>query len=284
LEEFLGHHPMAISLHDRYARSHNKNYEGKHERFHLPVLEDLEMERVHVSKGKGVAQVQQLSRRLTTRKLTAAHALAMQYDGAMDPEMEASPQLADEYEVPTAVAADKRPLSSDRNEEEEDDEDIADIEKENAGMCRRAGLIQDASGAAAAADNTESVVLEPLPAHGIVARQDTEADFHPLEAKMVMEMHEGVGSAETSDEDAQQPSDVPIVSAEDPQAAAPNFAVPDAVTFIDSNGTRPAATVYLTPSIVSTAHVAKGSPVQSYLAWLFRRRTCFPIASLNQTT
>jgi hypothetical protein len=200
--------------------------------------------------------------------------------------MEASPQLADEHEVRTAVAADKRPLSSDRNKEEEDDQDGANIEKENTGMCRRAGLIQDASGAAAAAaaDNTESVVLKPLPAHGIVARQDTEADFHPLEAKMVMEMHEGVGSAGTSDEDAQQPSDVPIVSAEDPQAAAPNFAVPDAVTFIDSNGTRSAATVYLTPSIVSTAHVAKGSPVQSYLAWLFRRRTCFPIASLNQTT
>jgi hypothetical protein len=197
--------------------------------------------------------------------------------------MEASPQLADEHEVRTAVAADKRPLSSDRNKEEEDDQDGANIEKENAGMCRCAGLIQDASGAAAAADNTESVVLKPLPAHGSVARQDTETDFHPLGAKMVMEMHEGVGSADTSDENAQQPSDVPIVSAEDPQAAAPNFAVPDAVTFIDFDGTRPAATMDFTPSIVSTAHVAKGSSVQSYLAWLFRRRTRFPITKPNNS-
>jgi hypothetical protein len=283
MKDFLGHHPKAIYLHDKYARSHNKRYEGKHERFHLPILEDLEMEKVRVSKGKEAAQVQQLSRKLNVRKPTAAHVLSMQYDGAMDAEMEESLQLADDHEVRTAVGADKRLLSSGRNEEEEDDDDGADIEKENARVGYRTGPIQNASGAvaAAAADNTESVVLEPRLAQGIDARPDNEAEVHPLEAEMVIEMHEEGDGADASNKDEQQPSDVPIMSAEDPQAAAPNFAVPNAATAIDSVGSKPAAAMDLTPAIDSTTHVAQDSSVQSYLAWLLQRQTRFPIAKPN---
>jgi hypothetical protein len=42
LRTFLDEHRQVVRNYNKYARSYNKSFEGKHERFHLPVFEDLE--------------------------------------------------------------------------------------------------------------------------------------------------------------------------------------------------------------------------------------------------
>tara|TARA_R110002003_G_scaffold284_5_gene18290 strand:+ start:4694 stop:6379 length:1686 start_codon:yes stop_codon:yes gene_type:complete len=42
LRTFLDEHRQVVRSYSKYARSYNKSFEGKHERFHLPVFEDLE--------------------------------------------------------------------------------------------------------------------------------------------------------------------------------------------------------------------------------------------------
>jgi hypothetical protein len=59
LEVFLQEHRQAVSLHNKFARMYNNRFEGKHERFHLPVYKELESpeEKEKISDTEGKLQV-----------------------------------------------------------------------------------------------------------------------------------------------------------------------------------------------------------------------------------
>jgi hypothetical protein len=110
LRDLLDNHSKAIVLHNRFAKSHNKRFEGKHERFHLPVLIDFETERAGLSNKNEVAQMQKQTQELNRRDTNNVDILAMQLDGATDIEMDRIPLLADEPET-SILAAEESQLS-----------------------------------------------------------------------------------------------------------------------------------------------------------------------------
>jgi hypothetical protein len=276
VRELLGHHSTAISLHNRYARTHNQGFEDKHERFHLPVFEELGIDKVQVSNKEDIEQLQESSNKLTVRDPIQEDVLDMQFDGAMDIEMEGKLQLADDYEVPT-LPTDKEQPSSDHNEE--NDADGANIEMQDAVVSLGcAGPSQEVGGEApGAAGNSGSVVPEPQPAEENAKLTQVESVPAPAEAGVIIEMPKERDGADTSDRDAQDPHNLPMMSAEHPRAAS---ADPGAAADPTAH-TEPAADVEPTAATDLTPPVARDQSVQSYLAWLHQRQTRFPIAKPN---
>jgi hypothetical protein len=90
LRDFFARHPQAVDVHNKFAHSYNKRLIGKHERFHLPILEALESNGTGI-KAVGADDMPQVHQRGPVTEAVSRYSsipleedIAMQYDGAMD--------------------------------------------------------------------------------------------------------------------------------------------------------------------------------------------------------
>jgi hypothetical protein len=207
LRDLLGDHPEAIDLHNRFAESYNKKFVGKHERFHLPVLERLGSVKGGLDDGIGAASVQQRSKELDARNFMRVDALAMQLDGAMDIEMGSDPQPAGECEI-SKLTRDKMQLSESRDEE--NDTDQVDIEMQDSQS--------ELKGTTPNQVSSGSVVIQPAPEN--IAGLETSGVPNAAQAEIRMEIREQQQGTSMSDKNTYPTRDLPLVAIEGYRVAA----------------------------------------------------------------
>ena len=312
LKDFFEEHPQAVGVHNKFARKYNKQFEGLHERFHLPVYKDLntakEGKENEIPGQETPTSPQEQSMvygesRLTTMSPDAE--LPLQLDGAMDsmPGTKVRPSRVECRNLPllatisrSAHTEDGRGLDIERQAHHNDDVEIQDADAE---MVAHEAVQEYGIQKGSAQDTVWRHTWADEPIQGIedsmIPRQQPAQ-----EATSVTTHHDS-----TPPQAVCGVSEVGMISSQVDGALGRNH-VRAADVVVDGCGTenekeneerdsedrnkqlQPTRSATIVGSRTSTTlapifHFPIAGSVRSYLAWLHHRQTRFPTVAPNSS-
>jgi hypothetical protein len=304
LNQFLQANRVAVTLHNEYARTYNKQFEGKHERFYLPVFGSLEAAESGESYVAGIrpqAQENPEIENITRRESSTGHeaALSHKMDSAIDIENVAMQKII-ERESDALLEGPMQSTEPGRLDDRNTDE-TAEKRTKTGFQEASEGTRQPAQGETLGeeesvlqvevfemlSEDLEILEVEPMDEDVVDTRmpetfpitEATGAPPHPMtvlrgSAGAALETKAIADQAVEPHDDTSAMAEVVVQKREEDIARNENHLPTPPL-----HEPEPSASVAIAPS----QSVPQKQSAKSYLAWLHHRQTRFPTAAPNSS-
>jgi hypothetical protein len=296
LIDFLSDHPQAVPVHNKFANVYNRQFEGQHERFHLPLYGDVgvmrDVKKEELAESEGPAYVIERSAGYDMclgTATTSGEAFLWQLDGTTDgapcdfaqqdpARVSIWPSVG--HGSPTVHTAEDENNSIERQTPIEQDRETRDLEAPVLIQDTHVNETVQHQDQGRAGSATEETRIRDVPT--AVAAADS-APASPKDARSGVEPYgPALPVAVVSQEDATQAVDVMMIDNETENETRIEGGIGDKEGSDSSSAQQdtPASTNPSSP-VSRPSHFAKRESARSYLAWLHHRQTRFPTVAPN---